>query len=275
MGYERAESGILISPATGKRRNLSLPGERPRRSLLRRVVPWLVAAIVVAGGGVGAYLYLGPDAEAGPAVGELRAEAAAAEKAAIAASGRADELAREVEELRAALAIEKGAADKLREAEAALASQADEAAKAEAAVSGAVGSTGEVSRDGDEIHIQLVDKVLFRLGEADLTERGMEVLDRFAVALESLPDRQIWVQGHTDTTPIKPAKGVTPKFTSNWELSAARALTVVHYLQEVGGVDPKRLAAVAFGEHRPASRNKAKNRRIEIVLYPKHTVARR
>jgi chemotaxis protein MotB len=65
-----------------------------------------------------------------------------------------------------------------------------------------------------------------------------------------------------------------PKFESNWELSSARALTVVHYLQDEAGVDPKRLAAVAFGEYRPASKTKSKNRRIEIVLYPKHVVAR-
>ena len=60
----------------------------------------------------------------------------------------------------------------------------------------------------------------------------------------------------------------------NGELYCARALTVVHYLQNDAKVDPKRLAAVAFGQYRPASRAKAKNRRIEIVLYPKHQLAR-
>jgi chemotaxis protein MotB len=58
-------------------------------------------------------------------------------------------------------------------------------------------------------------------------------------------------------------------FITNWELSAARALTVVHYLQDDAKIDPVRLAAVAFGQYRPVSRTKAKNRRIEIVLYPR------
>jgi len=58
-------------------------------------------------------------------------------------------------------------------------------------------------------------------------------------------------------------------FVTNWELSAARALTVVHYLQDDAKLDPTRLAAVAFGQYRPISKAKAKNRRIEIVLYPR------
>jgi chemotaxis protein MotB len=58
-------------------------------------------------------------------------------------------------------------------------------------------------------------------------------------------------------------------FVTNWELSAARALTVVHYLQDDAKIDPTRLAAVAFGQYRPISKAKAKNRRIEIVLYPR------
>ena len=68
---------------------------------------------------------------------------------------------------------------------------------------------------------------------------------------------------------------VPPRFATNWELSSARALTVVHYLQEQAKVDPRRLAAVAFSQYRPASRAKAKNRRIEIVLYPRHQLASR
>jgi chemotaxis protein MotB len=62
-------------------------------------------------------------------------------------------------------------------------------------------------------------------------------------------------------------------FVTNWELSAARALTVVHYLQDEAKIEPARLAAVAFSEYRPVSKNRAKNRRIEIVLYPRVVVA--
>ncbi len=148
-------------------------------------------------------------------------------------------------------------------------------------------SQGSVDTEGDEIHLRLVDKVLFAVGDDQLTEKGKAVLDRVAVALADLPDKQVWVQGHTDDQPIfvtppardpkksKP-KVVAPapvRFITNWELSAARALQVVHYLQDVAKIDPARLAALAFGQYRPVSRsNKAANRRIEIVLYPKRAV---
>ena len=92
------------------------------------------------------------------------------------------------------------------------------------------------------------------------------ILGRVGDTLNNFPDKQIWVQGHTDDVPISDPNSPFP---SNWELSAARALTVVHYLQDDAKVDPKRLAAVAFGQHRPISRKvKARNRRIEIYLVP-------
>ena len=152
-------------------------------------------------------------------------------------------------------------------------------------------SQGEVSTEGDEIHLKLVDKVLFAVGDDQLTDKGKAALDKVAKALAELPDKQIWVQGHTDDTPIvvppapkpdpKKKKGAktpepaapTVRFASNWELSAARALQVVHYLQDQGKIDPTRLAALAFSQYRPVSRsNKAANRRIEIVLYPHKAV---
>ena len=160
-------------------------------------------------------------------------------------------------------------------------------------------SQGSVSTEGDEIHLQLVDKVLFPTGEDELTDKGKQVLDKVAAALKELPDKQIWVQGHTDDQPIyvhpkkpepkaKTTKGKAAaatakdepdkepemaRFHTNWELSAARALEVVHYLQDVAKVDPHRLAAVAFGQYRPISRrDRALNRRIEIVLYPRREI---
>ena len=147
-------------------------------------------------------------------------------------------------------------------------------------------SSGTVSSEGDEIRLQLIDKVLFKLGDDQLTERGKAVLGKVGKALADLPDKQIWVQGHTDDSPIvvppapkKPVKGApapTVRFATNWELSAARALTVVHYLQDTAKLDPSRLAALAFGQYRPVSRsNKAANRRIEIVLYPHRAVISR
>jgi chemotaxis protein MotB len=149
-------------------------------------------------------------------------------------------------------------------------------------------SSGSVSQEGEEIHLQLVDKVLFKVGDDQLTDRGKAVLAKVAAALKDLPDKQVWVQGHTDDQPIfvppppkkPPPKGAPPpappRFATNWELSAARALTVVHYLQDTAKLDPSRLAALAFGQYRPVSRsNKAANRRIEIVLYPHRAVIER
>ena len=145
-------------------------------------------------------------------------------------------------------------------------------------------SQGSVSTEGEEIHLKLVDKVLFAVGDDKLTDRGKLVLGKVAKALGDIPNKQIWVQGHTDDTPIviqnkkaakKGAKAAEPgpHFASNWELSAARALQVVHYLQDQGKIPPSRLAALAFGEYRPVSKaNKALNRRIEIVLYPHKAV---
>lgn len=122
---------------------------------------------------------------------------------------------------------------------------------------------GGVEVDKDRITLSLVEKVLFPSGEAYLTPAGEKVLAKVGAALKETRS-QIWVQGHTDDIPIQ-----TDDFESNWELSAARALTVVHYLQDEGKIEGQRLAAVAMSQYRPVSRKvKAKNRRIEIVLFP-------
>jgi chemotaxis protein MotB len=74
------------------------------------------------------------------------------------------------------------------------------------------------------------------------------------------------VEGHTDNVPIH-----TNRFPSNWELSIARAVSVVKYFVDVGNINPQRLSAVGYGESRPlvpnsSAANLAKNRRVEIVL---------
>jgi chemotaxis protein MotB len=198
-------------------------------------------------------------------------------------------------------------ADDLRKGEAELKAKADEASALQAKLAAAVGQNGEVTTADGAVKLELVDQILFPTGEADLTQSGKDVLAKVGAALKEIGDKQIWVQGHTDDQPIlakkpKPAapEPVKPKtarskkdktppkpepkakpetndavlpFVTNWELSAARALTVVHYLQDDAKLDPTRLAAVAFGEYRPVSKTKAKNRRIEIVLYPRSKIA--
>jgi chemotaxis protein MotB len=215
------------------------------------------------------------------------------------ADPRVASLEKELADTRAALDKEKQAADELRSSDAALKAKADEAKALQDKLAEAVGKAGEVTTADGAVKLELVDQILFPTGEADLTESGREVLAKVGKALVEIEDKQIWVQGHTDDQPIivkkpkpeppKPEPKKDPKaaakdkkddgpdavlaYVTNWELSAARALTVVHYLQDEAKVDPGRLAAVAFSQYRPISKTRAKNRRIEIVLYPRAAFA--
>ena len=115
-------------------------------------------------------------------------------------------------------------------------------------------------------------EVLFPKGSAELTEEGKQELDKIANALleiaQQIPPDINWilrVDGHTDSDPIS-----TPQFPSNWELSTARALSVVKYLISKG-VPAERLAATGFGQYHPidprdTEEAKARNRRIELKL---------
>jgi chemotaxis protein MotB len=119
--------------------------------------------------------------------------------------------------------------------------------------------------------VNIVDQVLFDSGEAVLKPAGQEVLRKVAAVLQSVPDRQIQLVGHTDNVPIR--AGNRFGFASNWELSAARALAAVRFLQDQCGVDPRRLGALGRGEFQPIGDNataegRAQNRRIEVVVLP-------
>jgi len=123
-----------------------------------------------------------------------------------------------------------------------------------------------------KLTVNLMDKILFDSGRAEIKPDGKRVLDKISsLLLNKYPDRQIRVEGHTDNVPI--SGRLQTRFPTNWELSAARAISAVRYLQEKNSVDPNRLAAVGFGQYHPIETNdtpegKARNRRIEIVLLP-------
>ncbi len=130
----------------------------------------------------------------------------------------------------------------------------------------------KLSQSGDRIQVDLVDKVLFDSGEAALSKRGEEVLGRVAQVLKTIEDRQIQVSGHTDDSPIT-KEDLKKQFPTNWELSVARAVNVVRYLTETGGVKPKNVLAAGYGQYHPVAANanpkgRAANRRIEILLTP-------
>jgi chemotaxis protein MotB len=115
--------------------------------------------------------------------------------------------------------------------------------------------------------VKMKDKILFASGSATLGKDGREALRAVAGALSNLRGKTIRVDGHTDNVPTSGGA-----FGSNWELSSARALAVVRFLQEMG-VDPTRLAAAGYGEFQPVAANdtpegRSLNRRIEIVLVP-------
>ena len=109
------------------------------------------------------------------------------------------------------------------------------------------------------------DKLLFGSGKAALTEEGNALLVRVSTIIRPF-NRYIRVEGHTDNLPIK-----TGQYPSNWELSAARAITVVKYLINPGGISPGRLSAAGYGDSKPrvsnnTMDNQSKNRRVEIIL---------
>jgi chemotaxis protein MotB len=119
--------------------------------------------------------------------------------------------------------------------------------------------------------VNIVDRILFDSGEAEVRGEGLDVLRQIAEILTKFPDRQIHVTGHTDNVPI--TGSLARRYPTNWELSAARALAAVRFLAEQAGVDVRRLAAVGYGEFHPIADNatpegRAKNRRIEIVVLP-------
>jgi chemotaxis protein MotB len=133
------------------------------------------------------------------------------------------------------------------------------------------GSGVEITSHGGRITLTMLDTILFKTGEADLTATGETVLRRLEGALSTAGDRTIQVNGHTDNVPITTELKLL--YPTNWELSAARAINVVRFLQDELKLAPRRLMPVGYGPHRPVASNatakgRAQNRRIEILLLP-------
>jgi len=123
----------------------------------------------------------------------------------------------------------------------------------------------QVRQYKDMLTVDVAEQLFFDSGRADLKDTGKAVLKKVGEAVKGYEDKVIRVVGHTDNVPIK-----TKTFPSNWELSVARATTVVRYLQETG-VPPERMVASGRAEYQPVAENdtpdgRKKNRRIEITL---------
>lgn len=130
----------------------------------------------------------------------------------------------------------------------------------------------KITQAVDRLSVNLVEKILFDSGKAEIKPEGLKILKRVGDILKGVSNKQIRIAGHTDNVPI--GVKIRHKYPTNWELSTTRATNVVRYLQDTVGVDPKMLSAAGFSKYRPVALNKteegkAQNRRIEIVLLPK------
>ncbi|MCM3901469.1 MAG: OmpA family protein [Pyrinomonadaceae bacterium] len=124
----------------------------------------------------------------------------------------------------------------------------------------------------DRLTINMVEKVLFNSGQAQVKPAGLKVLTQVSDVLKNVTDKQIRIEGHTDNVPI--GVKLREKFPTNWELSTGRATNVVRFFIDRGGVNRERLEAVGFADTRPVASNdtdegRTDNRRIEILLYPR------
>lgn len=128
------------------------------------------------------------------------------------------------------------------------------------------GDVGITVRDG-RIILQLPNDVLFDTGRTELKPTGEKALSAIAGVLVSMPKRHFQIAGHTDDVPIH-----TERFPSNWELSSARAVRVLHYLVDKGA-HATMLSAAGYAEMDPVAPNtsaeaRLKNRRTEITVMP-------
>jgi chemotaxis protein MotB len=122
---------------------------------------------------------------------------------------------------------------------------------------------------GGKVYVSMSDRLLFKSGSAAVETKGQEAIKLLADVLNNNPDIEILVEGHTDNVPIK-----TAVFKDNWDLSVARATSIVRILTESHKIAPTRVTASGKGEFLPRASNdtpegRAMNRRTEIILSPR------
>jgi chemotaxis protein MotB len=292
--HDDNESGILVYP------QLPVPKarrEEPRMSVQRerrgRRLPIVAIVVSALAGGAGTWL-LQPVVAPDQRIADAARRASEAEAAAATQKSRADALDKSLAD---AASAKRDADSKLAAAagvEAELASKSADAAgqrKAAEAVAAKLRpvidrSVASIAVESGEVHVRIASGALFKPNDDALIDRGRAMLGKLGAAVKELPDEQLSVQGHTDDAPVPlprpvpappPARGArvpappppaaVVRFPTNWELSSARALAVVHYLQDVAKLEPSRLTALAFGQYAPLSKkDKSVNRRIEIVI---------
>jgi chemotaxis protein MotB len=121
----------------------------------------------------------------------------------------------------------------------------------------------------DRIIINIDDRISFDSGSDTLKPQVSDALGKISDILNDYPENRVVVEGHTDNIPIR-----TARFKDNWELSTARALSVLHFLLERSKISPERFSVGGYGEYRPTvpnntPENRSLNRRVDIVLIPR------
>ena len=119
------------------------------------------------------------------------------------------------------------------------------------------------------VYISLADNMLYKSGSYEINSRARETLSKIAKIIVDYSDYDVLVEGNTDDVPI-----TRENIRNNWDLSCLRASSVVQYLQNNFGVDPKRLTAGGRGEYNPLTGNdteigRQRNRRTQIIITPK------
>lgn len=127
----------------------------------------------------------------------------------------------------------------------------------------------EINVEKTVVFISISDKLLFKSGSYNVTDKAYKVLEKVATVVKGQPEMDVMIEGHTDATPIK-----TDFLQDNWDLSAKRATSITRILQYKYGVKPSRLIAAGRSSYIPIAandtpENKAKNRRTKIIIMPK------
>lgn len=138
---------------------------------------------------------------------------------------------------------------------------------------GAIGNLDDkdinIKVDKGVVYIDISDKMLFKSGSYDITDKAKEVLGKVAVVLKNQPDIEFMVEGHTDNVAFKGNNVLI----DNWDLSVKRATSVVRVLQSQYGLNPANMAAAGRSEYKPVADNstaegRSSNRRTRIVILP-------
>lgn len=124
------------------------------------------------------------------------------------------------------------------------------------------------------VYISLADNMLYKSGSYEVNDRAAETLSKIAKIIMDYKDYDVLIEGNTDNVPVSTTSASMRNIRNNWDLSALRASSVVQYLQDHYGVDPKRLTAGGRGEYNPLTTNdtelgRQRNRRTQIIITPK------